>query len=101
MPSVRLSYAALKDLADIDAYTDREWGQTQADRYLNKLQTRLLKLLTNPRLGRECLNIEPGLRRIEEGKHVMFYRQAEDGIVVSRILHQSMLPELHDLNDEL
>jgi plasmid stabilization system protein ParE len=34
----------------------------------------------------------PGLRRMEHGKHVIFYWRATLGTLVSRILHQRMLP---------
>jgi plasmid stabilization system protein ParE len=40
------------------------------------------------------------LRRLEHGKHVVFYRQDRGGILVSRILHQRMLPELHSIEDQ-
>jgi len=30
---------------------------------------------------------------MEQGKHVVFYREAPGGISVSRILHERMLPE--------
>jgi plasmid stabilization system protein ParE len=40
------------------------------------------------------------LRRHEHGKHVVFYRQERGGILVSRILHQRMLPEKHAINDQ-
>jgi len=36
---------------------------------------------------------------MEHGKHVVFYRQDRTGILISRILHQSMLPEQHDTGD--
>jgi toxin ParE1/3/4 len=53
----------------------------------------------NPALGRRCDEIRGGLRRLEHGKHVIFYRQQDnDGILVSRILHQRMLPERHDIS---
>ena len=98
MQSVQLSLAALKDLAGIDEYSVREWGEAQADRYLNQLQACFLRLAKNPLLGRECSPIRPGLRRIEQGKHVIFYRRTEDGISVSRILHRGMEPELHRMS---
>lgn len=44
--------------------------------------------------------IQYSLRRMEQGRHVIFYRQQKKGIVVSRILHQRMLPERHDLGDK-
>jgi len=40
------------------------------------------------------------LRRLEHGKHAVFYRQERDGILVSRILHQRMLPDLHSTEDQ-
>ena len=50
-------------------------------------------------LGRCSDDVRPGLRRMECGKHVMFYRlRKADGILVVRILHQRMLPERHDIN---
>ena len=94
MPSVRLSYAALNDLIGIDEYSLREWGEAQAERYLSELEACFLKLAQNLRLGRPCKEIGAGLQRIEQGKHVVFFRRRKDGILVSRILHQAMLPRL-------
>jgi len=37
---------------------------------------------------------------MEHGRHVVFYREAAGGILVSRILHQRMLPERQSTNDE-
>jgi plasmid stabilization system protein ParE len=37
---------------------------------------------------------------MEQGKHVVFYRRERGGILVSRILHQHMLPERHAIDDE-
>ena len=31
---------------------------------------------------------------MKQGKHVVFYREEPDGILICRILHQSMLPEM-------
>ena len=61
--------AATKDLADIDQYSVREWGEAQADRYLNQLEACFFRLAKNPLLGRECSTIRPGLRRIEHGTY--------------------------------
>jgi len=57
-------------------------------------------LAENPALGRVCDDIRPGLRRHEHGKQVLFYRQERGGTLVSRILHQRMLPEKHVLDDQ-
>ena len=55
----------------------------------------------NPALGQSCDQVRPGLRRIEHGKHVVFYRLRESGgILVVGILHQRMLPDRHAIEDE-
>jgi toxin ParE1/3/4 len=91
MASLSFSARASRDLAGIDNYTLEEWSEEQADRYLSQLQERCERLATNPHLGRQCDGVRSGLRRMEYGKHVIFYRIIDGGIRVSRILHQGML----------
>jgi plasmid stabilization system protein ParE len=47
-----------------------------------------------------CDTFALGLRRMERSKHVVFFRCEAGGILVSRILHQRMLPERHAIDDE-
>jgi plasmid stabilization system protein ParE len=37
---------------------------------------------------------------MEHGRHVLFYRIEAKGIVVTRILHQRMLPERQNIDEE-
>jgi plasmid stabilization system protein ParE len=37
---------------------------------------------------------------MEQGRHVVFYREKPDGVLISRILHQRMLPEHQAIDDE-
>lgn len=85
---------------DIATYTLRTWGEEQTIQYLDKLEECCQRLASNPALGRVCDEIQPGLRRMEEGRHVVFYRQENGGILVSRILHQRMLPERQSLGED-
>jgi toxin ParE1/3/4 len=93
MATVSFSRSAKADLLNIGAYTLQTWGAAQAERYLDALERCAKMLAGNPSLGRPCAWIRSGLYRFEKGRHVFFYRRQEDGILVSRILHQSMLPE--------
>jgi toxin ParE1/3/4 len=93
--SVRYSVRAEADLLSIGEYTLRTWGAKQTEKYLTSLEDCCLRLAANPLLGRSCDEIRPGLRRMEDEKHVVLHRQIPKGIFVSRILHKSMLPELH------
>ena len=85
---------------DIGAYTLHVWGEDQTIRYIDGLETCCQQLADNPELGRPCDHIRPGLRRMEHARHVVFYRIEAGGIVVSRILHQRMLPERQSIDEE-
>ena len=82
-------------MLSISDYTLRTWGRARAARCVGELEACCQTLSDNPALGRLCDEIRPGLRRLEHGKHVVFYRQERTGILVSRILHQYMLPDRH------
>ena len=87
-------------MLNIGDYTLRTWGELQAARYLDELEVCCQFLASHPTVGRPSKEISPDLRRFEQGSHVVFYRQERGGIVVSRILHQRMLPQRHPLDDQ-
>lgn len=95
MARFRFSHRARADLLSIAAYTLQTWGPAQADDYIEQMEGCCRLLARNPLLGRSCDDVRAGLRRIEKGKHVIFYRQAPEGIRVVRILHQRMLTARH------
>jgi toxin ParE1/3/4 len=96
----RFSRRAEDDLLSIGDYTLRTGGKAQAARYIGELEVCCQTLADNPALGRLCEDVRPGLRRLEHGKHVVFYRHERGGVLVSRILHQRMLPDRHAIDDE-
>jgi toxin ParE1/3/4 len=91
----RLTRRAENDLLDIGRYTIRTWGLEQCAHYLDELEACCQRLADNPLLGRACEHIRPGYWRMEQGRHVIFYRIEKDSIIVSRFLHARMLPQLH------
>jgi toxin ParE1/3/4 len=97
---VRHTSLAIDDLADIELYTESRWGRKQADKYLQALEECASMLARNPSLGRPCDHLNPGLFRFEKGRHAIFYQPEKDGILIARVLHQSMQPEYHEFEDE-
>jgi toxin ParE1/3/4 len=99
LAKVAFSRRAGVDLQGIGEYTQQTWGVRKASLYLADLEQCCQLLAENPLLGRSCDEIRPGLRRMEHGSHVVLYRlhtnRRTSGILVSRILHRSMLPERH------
>jgi toxin ParE1/3/4 len=96
----RFSRRAEVDLLSIGANTLRTWGENQAARYIGDLEACCQMLADNPALGRACDDIRTGLRGMEIGRHVVFYREETRGIRVYRILPQRMLPERQVLDEE-
>jgi len=95
MADLRLSRRAASDLAEIADYTIAEFGINQARRYRDQLQACFRSLLANPELGRSAEEVAPGLRRIRQQAHVVFYRVERDGLLIVRVLHHSMDFERH------
>jgi toxin ParE1/3/4 len=100
LPAYQLSKLARTDLIDIADYTVDTWGEEQAYRYLDGLEACFDRLAQTPKIGRPCNRIRLGYRRIEHGRHVVFYRADRDSIFIGRILHQGMLPSGHLIEDE-
>ena len=99
MAAFRLSGYAEVDLLSIGEYTLRTWGPARTIRYIDELEACCQRLADNPASGRPCDHVRLGLRRMEQGKHVVFFRREPGGILVSRILHERMLPERHTIDD--
>ena len=100
MTPVRFTRLAEADLLDIGLYTIRTWGRTKCNHYLTRLEQHCRRLADDPTRGRPCDEIRPGLRRSRVGRHVVFYREEAGGILVSRVLHERMLPEGQGMEDE-
>jgi toxin ParE1/3/4 len=97
----RLTRRAEEDLLEIGEYTRRTWGIEQCARYLDQLEHCCQRLADNPKLGRAYDQVRQGYRRFEQGRHVVFFRQLDEEIIlVVRILHDRMLPDLHLGDDE-
>jgi len=100
MATFKLTQKAEADLLNIGAYTLDRWGKTQASRYLDELETCCQRIAEFPQMGRSCPHIRPGLRCMEQGKHILFYRNLGESVLISRILHQSMLPTRYSMDED-
>jgi toxin ParE1/3/4 len=101
MAYFRFSRLADADLLRIATYTLETWGKNQTEKYLRELETYCQKLADHPLLGHTCDEILPDLRQLTYESHVIFYREKEYGVFVSRILHQRMLPENQEFGENI
>lgn len=95
MAGFRLLRRARADVLEIGAFTADRWGEAQAERYIVGLFLGFQALVDRPELRRAFVEIPPYLR-VLVGKHAVFYRVSSEGeVVIVRVLHATMLPELH------
>ena len=86
---------ARRDLQRIARHSEREWGVARRKEYLAALQDRFSQLLRRPNTGSPRTDIGAGYRSLPVGRHVIFYRTADDALHILRILHQRMDVRLH------
>jgi len=90
MPEYKLTREADRDLDGIWEYTYKQWGKGQANKYLNKLEDHFYKLAANPYLGKRRYELAGSPMSFHCERHVIFYRIADEGIEIIRVLHDSM-----------
>lgn len=91
MAKYRLKPKALSDMESIWLYSQRTWGNEQANQYIDEIHNAFRLLTENPKLGVECNYIRTGYRRYSVFRHVIYYRLADFGLEVIRVLHDRML----------
>ncbi len=90
MGSYKLTVKADLDIDDIWEYTNSQWGENQASKYLSQLEERFIALAENPNIGKQRYELTESPMSYHCGRHVIFYRKARKGIEVRRVLHDSM-----------
>ena len=87
--------AAEADLIGIWLYSFENWGEAQADRYLDLLELALGTLVKNPRAGKERHVLRPGYWSLRVEHHVVFYTFTDHELRIRRVLHEAMDPGSH------
>jgi toxin ParE1/3/4 len=90
MQTLKLTACAQDDLEQIADYSVANWGQRQADFYLEQLEKAFYSLLENPYLGKSRDDIKVGYRSLLIEKHLIFYRLINEQLEIMRILHCRM-----------
>jgi toxin ParE1/3/4 len=94
MAGIFVSQGAESDLADIWCYIAEQTGNhsstqdvsSTADQLLDRIQNIFRSLSEHPLIGRTT-SIHPDLRVFSAPPHLVFYRSAENGVEIVRVLH--------------
>ena len=87
--------AAKRDIAEIRAYTLKEWGEKQRDAYLAKLETKFTQLCAAPEMGVDRSWMKAGARSYPAGSHIIYYLDTGEKFTIVRVLHKLMDAERH------
>ena len=90
-PTVHLTNRALRDIADIEAYSVEQFGKDAADRYLSALEAGISRIAAQPDLLRVEESFHETLRFYRIEKHLLACETGVAGkIIILTVLHASM-----------
>jgi toxin ParE1/3/4 len=95
MRALAVSELAEADLREIWRWTCEQFGESQADHYLDQLEDGLQKCGAEPEDGEQREAIRPGYWSRLVRKHIAFYTFTDDRVLIQRVLHGSMDPPRH------
>ena len=94
MSEHRLTEDADADLLDLILYGLETFGLARAEDYRNSLARCFEPPAVNPKLGRKADDFAPGARRHEHARHVIFYDEQPDGVLIIAIIHERSIRRL-------
>jgi len=86
MSRCTFSRLALADLHSIRRYIQQD-SVAAARRMVDRIEATCEQLAANPRLGERRVDFGEAIRIFSVGNYVVFYRPADRGIEVIRVLH--------------
>lgn len=90
-----ISKRAENDVREIWRWSFEQFGEAQADRYLDELDSGIKACGSDPEDGKQRDNVRPGYWSRLVRKHVVFYTFSDDEVLIQRVLHSSMDPPRH------
>ena len=95
MRKIQIRALAEDDLIAVWSYTFQQWGERQADKYLDELDHGIHALAENAELGAKRDYVREGYRVLFINRHAVYYTVTPATIHVVRVLHGLMDPEQH------
>lgn len=94
MSEYRLTDDAEADLLDVFLYGFERFGVLQASAYKDGLARCFQLIAENPGIGRPARDVGLGVRRHEHARHVIFYEEASDGVLILAVIHERSIRTL-------
>ena len=88
MKPLVVSHLAQSDLRAIGGEPAPSWGADRHQRYLDDLMRRVLSVARHPERHPLVGASRPGIRRVKSGRHIIFYRDEPERVVIVRVLDE-------------
>ena len=85
------------DIEDIAQYTYIHYGLEQVDKYLDAIMQAMQKITENPGIGHNRGDLPENYKAFRVEKHIIAYKLKDQIVYVSRIFHESMDFQNHDI----
>lgn len=95
MLRIHIQDRARRDLIEIWQYSHENWGEAQADLYLDELEKSFTMIADNSSIGVRYDFISKGLRKIVVKKHLVMYRITPEMVRIVRVLGAAMDVDAH------
>lgn len=92
---VHYTEVAEQALDAIAEYTATEWGDAQRDRYMALLEYACEQAVPRHATLARPVPGRPELRTLRCERHVIYFREVEDGFEIVHVLHDRQLPTNH------
>jgi toxin ParE1/3/4 len=86
MPVIRKRPIVIEDLAEIWNYVAAE-NEIRADSLIGAFDRKFREIAEYPITGENRDELYRGLKSLQIGRHIVFYRNIPDGIEIVRVLH--------------
>ena len=93
--NIKLSLLALQDLQRISSYTLEKWGVEQEELYLNRIYDLFEEIVADPEKWRFRHKLYSNAQSALCQKHIVFFQQQEETLLIGRVLHQQMDHKSH------
>lgn len=90
-----LAPRARADLLDVWDYSDNQWGEAQADRYVADIYRAIEEAASGSRPVRKRFGHQNGYIEARAGAHIIFLSKQARGWLVVRVLHERMDVDRH------
>lgn len=84
-----IAQRALRDLAEIEAYSIDAWGAQTAARYLEDIEAALVRILEKPDLLRPEAGLHPRLSFYRVNKHLLVCDRQPKAVFLLTVIHAS------------